>query len=251
MNPTPLTKLQDILNKLLPYMDQRTQLDALTLRRYKKEAEANIGFDPFLGYRLMQRIAVLEWDEAGVDAYSKNAIRIRDNVESRGDYSVSLQLLGKFVEASEQAIIASEYAPTDLSHLHRAIGICFNAGMLRRAGELCETYNLRSPLKHHDYTNAITDASAVLEKIGVDEAIVVECNRIAFSLLRERKIPYSHTYLETDAGDETLMFFVRVDRATKEIEELDVELGDRLFEKVSEFHPGKYWVGYAKDRTAE
>ena len=47
------------------------------------------------------------------------------------------------------------------------------------------------------------------------------------------------------------MLYIDLDADEDVIEKIDEELGIELFDKVPEFNPDKYWVGYVKGRVAE
>lgn len=251
MNPVPLTKIQDTLNKLQPYMDQRTPIDQVTLRRMKKDVEQNMAIDPYLGSLVLGNIAILEWDEVGVDKYYKNLLSLRNNSESQSYYSAALQMLGKFPEALEYAIIASENCPTDLSLLRNSISFALNAGRFSLAADLCEVYNLRSPDHPHPVESSVVAAVESIEYAKINEEIIVECNKIAFSLLREIKIPYHSTLLQSDAIEGSVIFFIKIAAELEVVDEFDRELGERLFDLIPDFDPSRYWVGFSAEDSRD
>lgn len=250
MTPVPLTKIQDALDKLAPYMDQRLPIDEMTLRRIKGEVERNMGVDPYLGSVVLGNIAILQWDLEEFEAQYRNALRLSNGAQSHYYYALALQLVGRFYEASEYARSASELAPTDLGILRDAILFTFYSGQFTLAATLCESYNMRSPMQPYPDEDAIESARQTVIKAGLDEAMLVECNRIAFDLLREKKSPYSSTSVESDIRDGLVMFYIKLDRSIEFVDELDQELGERLFDRVANFDPSKYWIGYAVEEAS-
>jgi len=251
MNPVPLSKIQDTLDKLQPYMDQRTPIDQMTLRRLKKDVEQNMAIDPYLGSLALGNIAILEWDEIGVDKYYKNLLSLRNNSESQSYYGAALQMLGKFPEALEHARIASEICPTDLSLLRNVISFAINAGSFVLASELCEIYNRRSPEHPHPVENSIVAAVESIEYAEIDEKVIFECNKIAFALLREMKTPYHSTLLQSDSIEGSVIFFIKVAADLERVYEFDRELGERLFDRVPDFDPSRYWVGFSIEDSSD
>ncbi|QDG73538.1 hypothetical protein [Janthinobacterium tructae] len=245
MIPIALTKIQDALEKLSPYMDLRTPIDEMTLRRIKNDVVKNMAVDPYLGSVALGNIALLEWNEAEVSAQYANVLRLRNNCESRAYFAMALQVLGKFEEASYYAREASKLAPTDLGLFREAILYTFNSGQFAVAASLCEDYKMRSPAQPYPDEEAIFSACKAMSKAGLDEALLVKCNSIAFELLRERRTAYASTTVESDLQDGCIIYFIKLDESVEKVDELDRELGERLFDRIPEFDPSKYWVGYA------
>jgi hypothetical protein len=244
MTPVPKTKAEEIMQQLEPFMDQVVKLDAFTLQRLKREAIQNRATDPWASSVAVGMIGVLEWDEHAVEKSFQNALSMRSDEQTRTHYATSLQLIGKYVEAASQARLASEMAPTNLSLLSRAISYSLTAGLLTMAAELVHQYNLRSPGRPYETGFVIDQANEILRSQEINETLVVECNRIAFEILRTKKVAFSSTQFEADSQDGYIMHYIILDEPLEVVEELDIELGIRLFDSVSEFNPDKYWVGF-------
>lgn len=249
MIPIPLTKIEDALEKLSPYMDMRVPIDEMTLRRIQNDVVKNMAVDPYLGSVALGNIAILRWDEEEVDAQYLNVLRLRNNCQSRAYFAMALQVIGKFQEASMYAQEASKLAPTDLGLFREAILYTFNSGQFTVASRLCEEYKMRSPTQPYPDEEAIASACSAMSKAGLEDPILVKCNGIAFQLLREHKTPYTSTTIESDVQDGCLMFYIKLDASVEKVDELDRELGERLFDLVPEFDPSKYWVGYSAESS--
>ena len=117
MQAVARTKIQDIRDKIAPHLSMLLPLDDFTLQRFKREVENNIGVDPLLGNQTRAYLAVLEWDEVGVELWFERAFRISKAGDVYFAYANALQLLGKYPEAAEQARIASERVPENLTYL--------------------------------------------------------------------------------------------------------------------------------------
>jgi tetratricopeptide (TPR) repeat protein len=242
----PRTKVEELIARLEPHMDQVGRLDAFTLQRYKKEALQNLHIYPWAGHIALGMIAVLEWDEVAIDTAYRNALALRNDSVTHAHYSTALQLIGKYEQAVGEAVIASAMAPENLSYLGDAIIYAQAAGQLTLAKELLEKYEQRSPLKEHETAESVMHALSVLEMNGISQDVVSRCNALAFEILRQHRVAYVSAQLETDTQDNYMMYYIQIDAPEEVIERLDEELGIALFDKVPEFHPDKYWVGFAK-----
>lgn len=245
MIPIPLTKVREAFDRISPFMDPKSSIDEVTLRRTKIEVQKEKGADPFWGAMTLGNIALLEWNEPEFDAQYMNALRLNNGAEAFANFAMALQVFGRFVDASKYAQMASELMPTDLSLLREAIMYTYNAGQFAQAAVLSEQYNKRSPTEPYANHKGFVAASKLLSEIGLDNAMVVDCNSIAFELLRERKTRFISTVVETDEQDKCIMYSIYLAASVERVDELDRELGERLFDRVPDFDPSKYWVGYS------
>jgi hypothetical protein len=246
MIATPLTKVEELINLLLPYMDQKEQLDVFTLQKYKREARQNLAAYPWAGYVALGMIAVLEWDERTHEESFRNAMALRNNAETHHDYATTLQLFGKYEQAADEAIVASQMEPENLTYLGEAIVYSLNAGRLARAKALVDTFHLRNPRERHRDESILADAIGLLDENGTTEDVVTNCNRIAFEVLRKNRVPFQQTRLEADLQHVCLMYHIYVNVCSDELARLDDELSASLFENEPDFRPDKYWVGFSR-----
>lgn len=242
----PRAKVEELIKSLEPYMDSTKQIDQFTLKRFKKEALENLKAFPWAGYLALGMIAVLEWDEVGLDAAYQNAIALGNDSRTHVHYANALQLIGKYSEALQLMLIASRMAPENLTILSEAVDFAQSAGRFSTASELQAVYAQRSPERPHGAEESVKNALRILEANSMSEDTLNLCNEIAFKLLRERRVPFVSTRLETDIQDNYMMFYIDIVADESTVERLDEELGLMLFDKVEDFHPDKYWVGYAK-----
>lgn len=89
-------------------------------------------------------------------------------------------------------------------------------------------------------------ALQINEENDIPEDVVASCHKIAFRVLRENKVPFTGTSIESDTQDKYIMYYIDVAAEEERVEELDRLLGVALFDEVPEFNPDKYWVGYKK-----
>ncbi len=242
----PLTKVEELIHTLQPYMDQTHQLDTFTLERFKREARQNMGAYPWAGHIALGMIAVLEWDERSIDKHYGAALGFKNDGRTYDSFATALQLIGKYDEAAEKALLASNLVPENLTYLRSAISYHQHAGKLTEAQKLMETLFLRSPNEDRENAMVLENTLQILASHGISETVVADCNRIAFALLRQKRVPYFGTRLETDSQDKYIMFHIEIDAPDELVWELDQELGDALFDEVPSFNPDKYWIGYSK-----
>jgi hypothetical protein len=246
MIASPLTKVEEIINLLLPYMDQKQQLDVFTMQKYKREARQNLGTFPSAGHMALGMIAVLEWDEQVHEESYRNALGLRNDAATHNSFANTLQLLGKYDQAAVEACLASEMEPENLTYLEDAILYSLNAGRFSRARSLVDTFDLRNPREPHRDRAILDDALTVLEATGTTEDVVVDCNSIAFEVLRRNRVPFFRTRLEADLIDECVMYHIYVSVSAEELARLDDDLSANLFDRVSDFRPDDYWVGFTR-----
>jgi hypothetical protein len=242
--PVPRTKAEEIRELLRPFVASRSLPDEFTLSRFKKEIERGRAIDPVNAYLAAGAIAVLEWNENSLDWSYQNALKFDASADVLEEYATSLQMLGNYESAAEKARLASEKSPTDLTALRRAISYTFIAGEVDMAESLCDVYALRAPTAPLDRANPIRHANMAFRASSTSPEHVKKCNSIAFKMLRDRKIPFKRIHYETDLQDSGVMLIIDIVLGKDEVTVLDRELGDRLFDEVEDFHPGKYWVGY-------
>lgn len=246
MRPLALSIVQDIFKNLAPYLETRAELDEFTLNRYKREVERNLGGDPILGNQVRAILALMEWDEAGFDEWFARALGLSDSGDVHFGYANSLQLLGRFPEAFAHAFIASERVPENLTYLSTAITYAHHSGLFDKAAELVDIYNTRSPKSLHQDTNLVKDTLQSMKILGLPDDLPARCNAVAFKLLREHKIPYSHTLMLVDVEEYAILYHICINRPADVVQKVDDELGVRLFDELPDVDPGKYWVGFDK-----
>lgn len=252
MKAVPVTKVEQLIDTLKPFMDQLVQLDDLTLQRYKRLARDNMHAYPWAGFVALGMIGVLEWNEDALDENYGRALGIRNDFETRASYATALQLLGKYDEALQEGLKASESAPEHLLLLSNCIDYAQAAGRYEIAMELIKKFKLRSnPAQQQAMGIAKMDevAASALEILAaneVPEEVVASSHGIAFRILRENRVPYTSTRIETDTQDKYVMYFIDVAADEEEVDRLDRLLGVALFDEISAFDPDKYWVGYRK-----
>jgi hypothetical protein len=255
MIPVPLTKVEELIETLKPYMDQTQQLDAFTLHRYKREAIENRQAYPWAGFMALGMIAVLEWDEAALDENYHHALGLRNDWQTRSSYSTALQLIGKYESAMFEAIRASDMNPGNLTLLKNAIDYAQGAGFYRVADDLLKKIETRSSASQFeamgmkDMNDIVGSALSVIQNTETSEEIVASSHRIAFRILRENKTPYTGTRIQTDVQDNFVMYYIDIDECDDVIDRLDGELGVALFDELPDFDPNTYWIGYGKAIT--
>lgn len=246
MIPIPKTKVAEIASFLQPYIESRAAPDEFTLQRLKREIEKVASVDRTGTLFARAMIAVLEWDEDEIHALFRRSLNVHDQAEIHERYAIALQMMGNFKDASREAQLASMLNPTDLSALRRAISYTNLLGDMEMAKKLCDDYKLRSPTSPYIDEEALIQTSKVLTKSGTSLEVVKKCNAIAFSVLKNARTPFKGIRYESDDEDSSVMLFIDVDRNAEEVEKLDRELGQRLFDDVPDFHPSHYWVGFEK-----
>lgn len=247
----PKTKIDEVLEQLRPYATNRLKIDQMTAARFKRDLDSSASANYHSYYIVRGMLAVTEWDATAVDDCFQKALRISDDFVTNTHYATALQLLGKYQEASIYARRASEIAPTDLTALRRAETYAYVAGEFELGSESSAELKLRSPGRPTMMEEVVDAVIHSLNAREVDTEMVKKCNALAFQFLRERKVPFESTRFENDAQDNAVMFSILLYPEQSDWEELDVELGDLLFEHIPGFHPGKYWVGLELSRGEE
>lgn len=249
MRAIPKTKVEELIHALEPYMDSITQLDSFTLKKYKKEAAVNLGTYPWAGHLALGMIAVLEWDQVALDQAYSNALHYRNDGFTHAHYANALALVGRYDDALRELVIAVDKSPEDLSFLRQAIDAAKSAGKLGTAERLQTMFMQRAPGQSHGPKETVQQVAEVLDANGISESVAGQCNAIAFEVLRRNQIRFVQTRIEADTQDNYVMFYIDVAADDDTVERLDDELGIELFDKVPDFHPDKYWVGYSSAQS--
>jgi tetratricopeptide (TPR) repeat protein len=249
MRPVPKTKIQEILEEIQPYLDLTSRLDTFTLQRYKRDVHKYLGADYWAGYVALAQIGLLEWDDNAILENFAKAIALQKTSLTYDLYANALQMTGRFAEALDVAVIASDLEPQNLTLLSNAIQYAHNAGKIAMAHELVEVYRQRSPTREHSDASVISDTAYVLATCGMSETLMQNCIRLAFDVLRKHQVSYSALRHLVDLDECYLMYYIDIDAPGEQVEALDAELGQRLFDEVAEFDPNRFWIGYEKFRA--
>ncbi|GEM_PF-2549750 len=226
-------------------------IDTFTLKRYKREAISNLHADPYAGHIALSMIALLEWDQEGMETSHRAALGIRNDSFTHAHYANLLMLIGRFQEALDELRIAINMEPGNLTYLRKGIASAESAGNFREAIKLHTLLIERDPGKNTNIKETTMSLSTMLEANGISEDVVVKSNAIAFEILRRKRLRFLRTRIHADIQDNYAMLYIDLDADEDVIEKIDEELGIELFDKVPEFNPDKYWVGYVKGRVAE
>lgn len=243
-------KVAEVIGILEPHMNAG-KIDSFTLKRLRKEVELNLHIDPFKGHIALCMISFLDWDEQGMAGSHSNVLAIRDIPFAHAHYANLLMLTGRYEEALESWLTAIRREPMNLTYLKHGIQSAKAAVNLQKALELLDLMSERAPGKDDGTKDKTMNFSAVLQTNGIGEDVASQCNAIAFEVLRRNHVRYTRTRISTDRQDNSTMFYIDIDADDEIIGRLDEELGNELFERVPEFHPDKYWVGYEKLRGEE
>lgn len=246
MFAAPRTKVEEISDQLRKLINVRQEVDAFTLQRFKRDILRNLNTDPLNGFYALQMVSVFEWDEAQLHETHRKACDISRSSNTYIHYATSLQMIGMYEQAAEAALTASQKCPEDLHFLRRAIVYHQNAGLFRRSRELIDLFNIRSPLNSYESAHHIDNAIGALNANGTSDETIADCNRLAFELLRRNRVTHAGVQITADNQDNYVMFFIYVNADEEQVSSLDDALGIELFDKISDFHPDRYWVGYIK-----
>ena len=252
MTPVALTKVEELIESLKPYMDQAQAVDVFTLQRFKRVALQNRYAYPWAGFVALGMISVLEWNEEALDENYKHAIALRNDFDTHSSYSTALQLFGKYEMAMHEAIKASSMAPENLTSLKTAIEYAQGAGHYTKSEELLEKMMARSTVAQresmgiNEIKDVVCSALEIIEGNKTSEETITASHRIAFRILRENKTPFTSTRIETDSQDRYVMYYIDIDASLDVVDRLDEQLGLTLFDEIPDFDPDKYWIGYRK-----
>jgi hypothetical protein len=94
--PQAISKAIAAMKVIEPLMWGLARPDEITLARLRRDIHEGISVDAFHGYIALGMLAVVEWDEAGVDANFKKAIQLSNSQTAHLNYAVALQVMGKY-----------------------------------------------------------------------------------------------------------------------------------------------------------
>lgn len=245
----PRTDAEELAIQLSRMCEAQTRIDQLTSQRLKRDIEKAKARDAKNAFVARGLLALLEWDLPGIRSSFEAALPLGGMTETLEQYATTLQMIGDYPGACDQIEKAFSRSRTDLQVVNKTINFSFLAGRYTRAREVCDMYDLLRPTDPHEERLSIEQAIAVLKISGGSEAMVEECNRIAFELLRERRVVFNETTSEADELDGMLFLTISVCADEALVEELDAELGERLFDRVEGYNPNRYWVGYSTRTT--
>lgn len=242
----PRTKVSEIIKELSPYLKGDKIATEFTLRRFKQVAVEGMVADASESYAALGMLATLSWDEEMVDSNFSNAIRLDNDYTVHMNYATCLQILGRFLDAASQVKQACDIAPTDFLALRRGITLSVMGGDIETATLLRDRLARLGPNQDFAELELMEKLSKVLDAGKCSLQVIRDCNTIALELLRENKMWSNSLHSEVDLEDRIIFFTLGVKGTAEEIEQLDVELGTRLFDRVPEFNPSRYWVGFEK-----
>jgi hypothetical protein len=94
--PQAISKAIAAMKVIEPLMWGLARPDEILLARLRRDIHEGISVDAFHGYIALGMLAVVEWDEAGVDANFKKAIQLSNSQTAHLNYAVALQVMGKY-----------------------------------------------------------------------------------------------------------------------------------------------------------
>lgn len=246
MEPNHQTIEKDLFDKISRYIDSDRQPDQFTIASLKRDAEKLKGADAVARFMALGAIAALEFDEKSAINFHQNAIRLENSERTHEFFAVTLQQLGFFADAADEALIASEREPENLTILGIAIRYSLMAGRIRLAKELIGKFKDRQPNEIPDEVEFIDRLCDALEELSIPEEEIKVRQMAAFGILRERKIPYTrHSWgIDEDIGDEAVHFNIQVSVDVETLLELESQLVERVFEEIPNPHIGRFVVGY-------
>ncbi|HEY5800922.1 MAG TPA: hypothetical protein VIT92_11925 [Burkholderiaceae bacterium] len=245
----PKTKAQEIIERLTNGTT-RANWDQFSLAREKRALEECKKFDAANAYVGLGMIAVLEWNESAVHSNFINAIKLRDDEFTRDNYAISLQMMGRYRLAVEQAKVVSDRYPTKLDSLRRLIDCLHMLGDFPSAVHQLKIFEQRSPGAPHAYADVIRLIDKIITEVSFPiETVIASCETTYDLLLKKKVRIFSYSSLG-DGEDKSVFHTLYIDRPADFVRELDMELGDLLFDTVPGFSPGTFWIGVEKLRTS-
>ncbi len=250
--PVPLTKSEELLDELSRVDMTSSAMNEFVLAALKQRARAAIKTDPYHGYMALGAISALAWNDADLDAAHRNAIALDDNSLAHANYAVSLQLVNRRAEAAEQARIASDLEPENISLLARAIEYATVAGHIQNAMALYRKFVTRAPGTAPKFdTESIV---RVLAMRGVPEAEFIQGQSILFEVLRQHRVRPDSVRIQTDEepGDECVMITLVVEADYSFAQSLHDEACARLCEELPDSgHPDVMMFSICGNRVDE
>jgi len=218
----------------------------LELARIRLDARKLMAVDAKDAHQLLGGIAAVEVDEDKVRYHHEAAIKLTSAVDAVRNYSISLQLIGQFEDAAKYAALAAEAQPENLSLLRSAIDFASYAGQPRKALELIQVLRKRAP----DHTDAregiIQDLLLVMDRTGLTESELQTSLKLAFQLLRDRRLRFGHIHdsILLEDGAECVHYRIYLAADAKVVRELDSQLGRLLADQLEEMHSASLLVDY-------
>ncbi|MBI3231011.1 MAG: hypothetical protein HYZ45_12800 [Burkholderiales bacterium] len=243
-----LSRAEQALTEIISLMAGGAPLPEFTRVKAKRAANASLQIDPLRAYTVLGLVAADEWDEAAIHRHFHAAIALPNSSEVlaqvHSNYAAALERIGLQLDASSQTIIASDLCPTVLSTLQEAINETAKSGQFRKAKELIETFDLRSPNRSCETKQEILRANEILQEHNLDDEFTIRCNEVLFALLRERKIYSPRMKIDATTIAGTIYCHFLVNLPLERVLELEDELTPLLYDAVPNFAPSIYWIGF-------
>lgn len=244
--PQRQTKAAEIIDQIKPYLTRDAVANTFELKRYKQILTTCMGVDASECYAALGMIAAIEWDEKALDYNFSNAIRLDSEYTVHMNYATCLQIVGRYVDAWNQVKIACELAPTDFFSIRHAITLNILLGDIESAKSMSEHLHRLGGGKSFAEVSLVDSVFRVIKEENLSLDLVRACNKEAIAVLREHRLWSYAIDVEADTDDNAVFVVLRVNAEQDIVEMLDLELGARLFDKVEDFNPALYWVGYEK-----
>lgn len=232
MAPVPELKSASLLDRISAFGKQTTAPDEFTLIAMKREAKALLRADAYSAYMALGALAAISWNDEDLDKYHRNAIDISGDELAHKNYAISLQLVLRWEDAFQHALIASQLEPENLTNLERAIEYAALAGNLSAAMELVHDMKARTgkPFKEHD----VESIRHTLALTQVPESEYTQGLSIVFETLRKHRVRLNETLLDIDddPADPTVFLRFNIQAGYRRAQELDNEACARLCEEL-------------------
>lgn len=209
-------------------------IDEFTRIRLQKTARDGLNADPAVAHQVLAIIAATQWNHAKVDEHYGRAMRIAPHATTYCNYAATLVSLNRFVEAAKLVEMASLCEPANLAYLRMAVDTCWHAGLWERSMWFLQQLEKRSPKEDMRSFSQRRVAMEIVRNDNVPFATIEKLYTSVYAFLSKRRIQSRgwSEFVDSRRDEEAVFVTVEIDQSCAEVDRLDRELTEVLFNAV-------------------
>lgn len=235
--PVPELAANKALEEIIALSKKCQQPDRFTHDRLERAIRSSIPFDAAISYSVLGALEATSGNEALMDEYHRNSIKLSNSPLMHRNYAASLCLFLRLREAAEQSRLEASLAPGDITAIRNAISNTAISGEITGTLGLIQTYRKLVPEDERSYVNVV-NAASLQEKVGITDEEIMKLVQLATDFLRSKKIYRFTQTIDADFDDEGFISLcMNLNLSNEEVWNLNRQLFEIMVEQVPDQSP--------------
>ena len=225
--PTPAPKVNGLIRRLASLSESAVVTD-FALERISRDARDLMRADPAGANTVLGGIAALRGDLEACRRHHQTALRIDRDFTHQFNYSISLSHLEENAESLKVAYDALRVYPDSLELIDHAITAAVNSGSFIKAKELCDRWDVVSPMTANRMAPRSRQLAAAVETGLFTERGVGQVLGALSDVQRAEGVRTSNAVISSDDIDGGFLYQRFIHATPAEASTLNERLADRI-----------------------